>query len=81
MSPCTQQRRIADEDISFQTIVEEVRREYALRLLRAAALPMSEISYRPGYSDSRAFYSVVRHWTGMTAQTYREDTASAPVEE
>lgn len=81
VSPRTLQRRLSDEDTSFQAIVDEVRREYALRYLRASDLPMSEISYRLGYSEPSAFFRAVRRWTGMTAQTYREEKPdTTPVE-
>lgn len=72
VSPRTLQRRLENEDTTFRAIVDDVRREYALTYLRESDLPMNEISYRLGYSESSAFFRAVRRWTGTTAQAYRE---------
>jgi AraC-like DNA-binding protein len=79
VSPRTLQRRLTDENTSFRAIVDDVRREYALRYLRESGLPMSEISYRLGYSEPSAFFRAVKRWTGTTAQAYRDAPTAAPV--
>jgi AraC-like DNA-binding protein len=78
VSPRTLQRRLADEDTGFQAIVDDVRREYALRYLRESDLPMRQISDRLGYSEPSAFFRAVKRWTGTTAQAYRDAPTAAP---
>lgn len=60
MSPRTLQQRLTDEHTSFQAIVDDVRREYALHYLRATDLPLRESSYRLGYSELSAFFRAVK---------------------
>jgi len=53
----------------------------ALRYLRAADLPMREISDRLSYSEPSAFFRAVQRWTSMTAQAYRKEDGPVAVEE
>ena len=59
------QRRLADEHTTYNDEVNRVRRELASELL-AEDLPLGEISYRCGFSDTRAFTRAFKRWTGLT---------------
>ena len=71
MSPRTLQRRLAEEDVTFQGLVEEVRQSRARLYLDDPKIGLSEISFRLGYSDLRAFARAFRRWTGMSPGKYR----------
>ena len=69
------QRRLADDGVTFDAIVEEVRRELALRYLADPALAIGEIAYLLGYSEPSAFHRAFKRWTGQTpAQARRRPT-------
>lgn len=65
------QRRLADDGLTFDAIVEEVRRELALRYLADPALAIGEIAYLLGYSEPSAFHRAFRRWTGRTPEAWR----------
>lgn len=74
MSGRTLQRRLEDLGTSFQAEVEAARRKVATTLLADQRVPISEVSYRTGYSDVRAFSRAWRRWTG---ESYSEARARA----
>ncbi len=59
----TLQRRLAEEGRSFAGILDEVRRERALRNLSEGTLAISEIGAQLGYSGASSFTRAVRRWT------------------
>jgi AraC-like DNA-binding protein len=72
MSPRTLQRRLADENTTFQKILESLRRDLSLRHLKWAHVPLSEIAYLAGFADASSFNRAVRRWTGQTPLRYRQ---------
>ena len=71
MTSRTLQRRLADRATTFQTVLEDTRRQAAERHLRGDGLSIAEISYALGYSEPAAFHRAFRRWTGATPQTFR----------
>jgi len=59
------QRRLKDENTSFQAVREEVRRELAHRYLDEG-LAIAEISFLLGFSEPSAFFRAFKRWTGQT---------------
>ena len=59
------QRRLKDEDQSFQTVREGVRHELAVRYLDDD-LSIAEISFLLGFSEPSAFFRAFKRWTGLT---------------
>ncbi len=70
-SPRTLKRRLDDEGTSFSAIVDELRRQRALILLRSPAMSVDDVADRVGYSDIANFTRAFRRWTGMTPTAYR----------
>jgi AraC-like DNA-binding protein len=68
----TLQRRLAEEKITFNELVEQVRRERARAYLADDALVLGEVAYLLGYSDLRAFVRAYKRWTGVTPGRHRE---------
>lgn len=67
----TLQRRLKDEGVRFQDVVDSVRHHRALELVLDPSEPMVAISDRLGFSDARAFRRAFRRWTGMSPDRYR----------
>jgi AraC-like DNA-binding protein len=64
MSTRTLQRRLQEEGSSFVEILNETRRELALQYIQDDSLPLKEVSYLLGYSNSTTFSKAFKRWTG-----------------
>jgi AraC-like DNA-binding protein len=71
MTSRTLQRRLADEETTYQAIVDGVRRSYAERYLADDRLALGEVAFLVGFSDPSNFHRAFRRWTGMTPAAYR----------
>ena len=72
MSARTLQRRLADEGVSFQQLLDEARREAAARYLAEPTLATSEIAYLVGYSEPAPFHRALKRWYATTPETFRK---------
>ncbi len=66
------QRRLAEDDTTYQHLLDETRRELSDRLLRETDLPLSEISYRLGFSAPSAYSRAAIRWYGKKPSAVRE---------
>jgi AraC-like DNA-binding protein len=71
-SPRTLQRHLAGHRTSLRDVIDDVRRELALRHL-AADLSIAEISFLLGFSQPSAFHRAFRRWTDRTPAQWRAD--------
>jgi len=76
LSRSTLLRRLANEGVSFQTLLDETRKELAIRYLLKSDLNNQQIAHLVGYRDSNAFQRAFRKWTGVTPQALRSDRAT-----
>jgi AraC-like DNA-binding protein len=67
----TLQRRLADEGVAFQAIVDDVRRERAIEYVRDPRRPLGEIAYLLGYAELSPFLRAFKRWTGRTPSQVR----------
>jgi AraC-like DNA-binding protein len=67
----TLQRRLAAEGVSHSTLLDEARRQLALRYLGNAALSVTDIGYLLHFSDPASFHRAFRRWTGESPLEYR----------
>jgi AraC-like DNA-binding protein len=72
VSPRTLKRRLAEGATSYSTLLDELRQERALLLLRDDGLSREEIAARLGYSDAANFTRAFRRWTGKTPGMVRK---------
>ncbi|WOJ92013.1 AraC family transcriptional regulator [Congregibacter variabilis] len=71
MSPRTYRRRLMDEGLGFQELLDQVRAEHATRYLRERRLPIASIAYQLGFNDPSNFRRAYRRWTGNTPGAVR----------
>jgi len=71
MSARTLQRRLSDQGLSFQTLVDESRRQLAEQLLTESKYSLSEIAFLTGFSEQSAFTRAFKRWAGKTPRSYR----------
>lgn len=69
------QRRLADEGTAFDALLDDVRRELALRYLAAPKTAIGEVAYLLGYSEPSAFHRAFKRWTGLTPAEARAKAA------
>jgi AraC-like DNA-binding protein len=67
------QRRLAEEGTRFEDMLDEMRRELALRYLSEPEISLGEIAFLLGYSDPSAFHRAFRRWEGRTPQAHRRE--------
>jgi AraC-like DNA-binding protein len=65
------QRHLAVAGLSYQQLVDEVRRDAAAEYLADPALSVAEIAYLLGYSEAAPFHRAFRRWNGTTPQQFR----------
>ena len=71
MSSRTLQRKLEDEGTSYNDVLNETRRELALRYIKEESLPLTEVSFLLGFSDSAAFSRAFKRWQGLSPSEYR----------
>jgi len=66
------QRRLALVGLSYNQLLDDVRKEAAERHLGDSRLSITEIAYLLGYSEPAAFNRAFRRWYGETPQGFRQ---------
>ena len=74
MSGRTLQRKLSQQQYTFQTLVDESRRQLAERLVKETDYGFAEISYMCGFSEQSAFNRAFKRWAGQTPRSYRLKT-------
>ena len=72
MSTQTLSRRLQDEDSSYQSIKDDIRRDAAIAFLNAGELSIKEIAYHLGFKESSSFSKAFKQWVGITPTLYRK---------
>lgn len=71
MSARTLRRKLHDENSSFRQLVDELRRDMAIRYLRDTALTVEDIAETLGFSDAANFRQAFRKWTKATPHEFK----------
>jgi AraC-like DNA-binding protein len=64
------QRKLKEEGVTYQQIVEEVRRKLAINYL-TSNYSIKDISHILGYNEQSAFVRAFKRWTKKTPMEYR----------
>ena len=73
MSARTLQRQLKQENRSFQSVLDETRKELATHYLRATKLTAAEISFLLGFEQPSSFFRAFSGWTGRTPEQARKN--------
>ncbi len=71
MSTRTLQRRLTDEDATFQQLMEDARRELAQHYLLHSSLELNQTAYLLGYEDANSFFRAFHNWEGTSPGEWR----------
>ncbi|HBN9788259.1 TPA: AraC family transcriptional regulator ligand-binding domain-containing protein [Pseudomonas aeruginosa] len=71
MSERTLQRKLSNEDTSYNEILSNVRHELALQYLQDERMGIQEIALQLGYNQVCSFSTAFKAWTGMNPSAYR----------
>ena len=71
MSRRTLQRRLAESNTTYQKLVDDTRRDLALRYMEDPAKSVTDVTFLLGFSGQSAFTRAFRRWTGMSPTNFR----------
>ncbi|SEJ12317.1 AraC-type DNA-binding protein [Dyadobacter sp. SG02] len=71
VSPRSLQRKLKDEQVTYQELADDVRKSLALHYLETGGYYVKEISYMLGYNELSAFSRAFKRWTGTTPAGYQ----------
>ena len=75
LSARTLQRRLQERNLRYLQVLDEVRCEMALQLIRDDDLSLNDVADYLGFNDQSAMQHAFRRWQGMTPGTYRKKFA------
>jgi AraC-like DNA-binding protein len=78
MSSRTLQRRLRAESMTFAEILDDVRRDLALRYLGDPRREITDAAFLLGYAELSPFYRAFRRWTGMAPGEWRRQASVNP---
>ncbi|MCL6414718.1 AraC family transcriptional regulator [Aestuariirhabdus sp. Z084] len=71
MPSWTLRRKLQEENITFQQILGETKRDLAITYVQDTELSLGEIAYLLGFSSPEAFQRAFKRWTDRTPGEYR----------
>lgn len=71
MSGRTLRRRLTEHGLTFEALLEQVRRARCMGLLGNPSLSIELITQEVGYSDVRSFRRAFKRWTGLSPSAFR----------
>jgi AraC-like DNA-binding protein len=72
--PRTLQRRLADEKVTFEELLDDVRRAAAHRLITQTDLPLSQVTAMVSLAEQSALSRAARRWFGVPPRELRRTT-------
>lgn len=64
-------RRLKAEGVTFEKVLDELRRRLALDYLNARKVSVNETAYLVGFSDPAAFSRAFKRWTGKSPRDFK----------
>jgi AraC-like DNA-binding protein len=72
------QRELRKAGTTFQALLDDVRRQRALRLVGDPAQSLTSIAYGLGYTDAANFSRAFKRWTGRSPRVFRRRLGEHP---
>lgn len=66
------QNKLKDEGASYRKLLDQVRKEMALRYLKEPNVNLYDIAFLLGFSDQSAFNHAFKRWTGTSPRKYQK---------
>lgn len=79
MSVRTLHNRLADAGTTYQSLLDNTRRDLARQYMKQMNVSVSEVAYLLGFSDCSNFSRAFHRWTGESPSDYREQARSGSV--
>ena len=76
MSGRTLQRRLSEQGESYQSLVDQSRRQLAHKLLAETNYALAEVAFMTGFSEQSAFTRAFKRWAGQTPRSFRIQSRS-----
>ena len=70
------QRFLAQENITYSDLLEAVRREKAIALLKDSQLNLTDIAHQLGYANYANFSRAFKQWTNFSPRYFRQQHIS-----
>ena len=64
-------RKLKAEGVTFERVLDELRRRMALHYLLKEKVSVNEVAYLLGFSEPAAFSRAFKRWTGTSPRTAR----------
>ena len=64
-------RRLKAEGVTYEDVLDKLRRRLAIRFIRDEGLSVKDAAYRLGFSDPAAFSRAYKRWTGASPNASR----------
>lgn len=71
MTPRTLLRRLKEEGATYNSVVNQLREELALKYIKQHSIPLREVASRLGFADYTAFARAFCRWTGARPRALR----------
>jgi AraC-like DNA-binding protein len=72
MSDRTLLRKLQDEGLSFNQLLDSTRRDLAQRYLRKKSVSLAQVAYLLGFADQSNFFRAFKRWFNTSPTRYRE---------
>ena len=72
MSRRSLQRKLAESNTTYQKLIDDTRRDLALRYMEDPRNSITDVTFLLGFSGHSAFTRAFNRWTGMSPTAYRE---------
>lgn len=72
LTPRTLQRKLHELGTSHNELLDQMRRQLAMRYLREREMAICEVAYLLGFSESSSFHRAFKRWTGVTPKEFRK---------
>ena len=71
MSRRTLERKLSEEGLNFTEVIQQLRRDLAVRYLNERNLHVSKIAWLLGFREVSSFTHAFKRWTGKTPSQMR----------
>jgi AraC-like DNA-binding protein len=76
MAPWTVRRKLVDEGVTFQQVLNNTRRDLAVSYVKDTAFTLGEIAYLLGFGSPTAFQRAFKRWMGVAPGIYRQEASN-----